>query len=110
MSSQKEKRLGVDIPEEMWFELNELITWGHKKHIYRALTRQLLSLLREADDPSVVIAMIMDDEITSQDLLQRAQREANETTRSQDINPQHGGGKGAEPGAGAKESPEEGLS
>lgn len=104
-----EKRLGVDIPEPLWFELNDLIHWGHKKHIYTTLTRQLVELLQKADDPSIIIAMIMDNEITAQNLLERAQRQADEAKRSQDVDPQHGGTRGAEPGAGAEGGSERGL-
>lgn len=63
-----EKRLGVDIPEEMWFKLNRYIPWGNKKDIYRALTRQLLQTLEESDDPHMVLAMILSDEVTVKDI------------------------------------------
>ncbi|MFB6216208.1 MAG: hypothetical protein ABEJ72_04460, partial [Candidatus Aenigmatarchaeota archaeon] len=71
---------------------------------------QLVELLEEADRPTVVVAMVLDDEITAQDLLKRSQRQANEASRSQDVDHGDGRTRGAQPGAGAKGSPEGGLS
>ncbi len=69
MPEENEKRLGADIPEELWFELNQKVPWGVKKRVYTALTRQLLDLLDESNNPEIVLGMIVNDDITVKDLV-----------------------------------------
>lgn len=102
MPENTEKRLGVDIPQELWFELNDLIDWGNKKHVYTALTRQLVDLLRQAEEkeetsPRQVVAMVVDDDITAQKLLERSKQKADEAKRSQEVD--HSDGQTKRPGA-----------
>lgn len=94
-TDNREKRLGVDIPQELWFELNDLVTWGNKKHIYTALTRQLVDLLRQAQEkegtsPRQVVAMVVEDDINAKKLLERTKQKANEAKGSQDLDSSDG--------------------
>lgn len=69
MPNKEEKRLGVDLPKEMIRDLHGYVPWGRKKYLYEAITRQLLEMLEKADEPQMVIAMIIKDEIKVEEFI-----------------------------------------
>lgn len=68
-SQRDEKRLGVDLPRDLIHELHNHVPWGRKKYVYEEITRQLVAMLDDSSKPQMVVAMIIDGEITTQDIL-----------------------------------------
>lgn len=86
---KNQHRAMFSLPAEDKEELNRLIPWGWRSEIYRVITKQLIKALKSPDRRKI-IALIINEHITLEDLLDDDRRSEEERNRTRS-------GRGAQP-------------